>query len=380
MTPTADSMSMSIPEAEGRPPRVLVVDDDERARHSHEKILFTFGYETELAGDGIEALAKLSLDIDLVMLDAEMPHMDGYDVARRIREQEEHFDLPIIMVTGLATKEARLRALEVGINDFINKPFDTSELKLRSSWLLKLKRTNDALRRSEAELGRTVERRTSALRKALEEMTEAKRHTYDAHLDTIRRLATAAEYKDANTGAHILRIGLYSEVVARALHLAPGQVELIRYAAPMHDVGKIGVPDAILLKPGPLTTEEREVMQRHAEIGARILEDSPSGLLRLGATIAASHHERVDGAGYPAGLSGEEIPIEGRICAVVDVFDALTMHRPYREALPVETVTGMMEEERGEHFDAKILDVFFNEMEAIEAIRVVHHSDHDERG
>ena len=357
---------------ENRRHRVLVVDDNPAVRDDHERMLRSLGYETEAAGDGIEALVKLSLDIDLVLLDAKMPNMDGYEVVERIRGVADHFDLPIIMVTGLDKREDRMRAVEVGVNDFISKPCDLTELKLRSATLLRLKDTHDALRHERFALEATVARRTAALRQALDLVTEAKRQTYEAHLDTIRRLVAAAEYRDPDTGSHIVRIGLYSAVLAEGLRLAPGRVELIGYASPMHDVGKIGIPDSILLKPGPLTPGEREVVEQHATIGAHILEDSPSEVLRLGAVIAASHHERFDGNGYPGRVSGKRIPIEGRICAVVDVFDALTMPRPYRGALPVDTVQRMLEEGRGRQFDTDVLDVFFDHLNEIKGIRDAH--------
>jgi putative two-component system response regulator len=214
-----------------------------------------------------------------------------------------------------------------------------------------------------------VEKRTIALRRALEEMATAQRRTHEAHLDTIRRLVIAAEYKDRDTAAHIERIGRFSEVVARALTLAPGQVEIIRHATPMHDVGKIGVPDAILLKPGKLTKDEWVIMQRHTEMGAHILHGSPSEVLQAGEQIALSHHEKWDGSGYPRGLSGDAIPLMGRICAVADVFDALTSDRRYRDALPNAAVYDMVHKQRGSHFDPDVVDAFLAHRDDIELIQ-----------
>lgn len=347
----------------------MVADDDPDARRALERALRSFGHEVKVARDGVEALAKLKLDIDLVILDAAMPNMDGFEVAERIRADPDCLDLPIIMVTGLDSKADRLRAVEVGVNDFISKPFEIPELQLRSAWLLKLKEAHDAIKRHHAELERTVDKRTAALREALEEAAEAQRQTYAAHLDTIRRLVIAAEYKDRDTAAHIERIGLLSALLARGLGLSPGRVELIRHAAPMHDVGKIGVPDSVLLKPGKLDGDEWELMKQHTTIGGRILHGSPSELLQLGEKIALSHHERWDGTGYPGGTAGDEIPLEGRICAVADVFDALTSNRHYRDALPNETVYGMMEAQAECHFDPDVLEVFFRERQEVEAIR-----------
>jgi putative two-component system response regulator len=233
--------------------RILIVDDDEMFRLAHSSLVETFGYAYELAGDGFEALAKLVMEIDLVLLDADMPHMDGFEVARRIRADPALELLPIVMVSGLTSREDRIRALEVGINDFVHKPVDPHELQLRLKWLLELKKAYDALAEHRAELESTVEQRTAALRGALEDVSkarrnthEARRNTHEAHLDTIRRLTVAAEFRDEDTASHIERIGLYSEVMARALNMPPTDVETIRHAAPMHDVGKIGVPDGIL--------------------------------------------------------------------------------------------------------------------------------------
>ncbi|MGA2383531.1 MAG: HD domain-containing phosphohydrolase [Gemmatimonadales bacterium] len=349
--------------------RVLAVDDQEESRRVLQRALTAMGYEVEVACDGIEALAKLPLGADLVLLDARMPGLDGFEVARRIRVDPEHGDLPIIMVTGLDSREDRLRALEVGVNDFIAKPFELTELRVRTESLLRLKEATDALKRHRAELEQTVAKRTADLRLALDGMAEAQRSTYAAHLDTIRRLVIAAEYKDRDTAAHIERIGLYCELVATRLNLPPGEIEIIRYASPMHDVGKIGIPDAVLLNPRKLDPDEWEVMKKHTSIGARILHGSLSPVLKAGETIAMAHHERWDGSGYPAGLSGESIPLAGRICAVADVFDALTSNRHYRDALPNETVWEMMQAERGHHFDPRVLDVFLACRDAVETIQ-----------
>lgn len=348
---------------------ILVADDDELARTLHAEFVRGFGYDVEIAVDGIEALAKVALGVDLVLTDAHMPNLDGFDVARRIRMTRTPQDLPIVMVTSLDAREDRLRAYQAGINDFINKPVDHVELRLRLHWLLELKAAQDELMASQATLEATVERRTRELRSALEDVTDAQRRIQEGHLDTIYRLTLAAEYKDHDTAGHIERIGRYSEVVARAMHLAPGVIDTIRHAAPMHDVGKLGIPDHILLKPGPLTDEERAIMNTHTTIGGQILADSTSPVIQMGQRVAMGHHEKWDGTGYPNGLSGEEIPIEARICTVVDFFDALTFDRPYRAAVPNDEVREMMREENGTRFDADVLDVFFSVEDEIEAIQ-----------
>jgi putative two-component system response regulator len=366
-------MSAATPEPvadAGRPAaRILVADDQEETRRVLQRALTALGYEVEVACDGIEALAKLPLGADLVLLDARMPGLDGFEVARRIRADPDCADLPIIMVTGLDSREDRLRAVEAGVNDFIAKPFELTELRVRTESLLRLKEATDALKRHRAELEQTVTKRTADLRLALDGMAEAQRSTYAAHLDTIRRLVIAAEFKDRDTAAHIERIGLYSELLATRLNLPPGEIEIIRYASPMHDVGKIGIPDAVLLTPKQLDPEQWDVMKTHTTIGARILRGSLSPVLQAGETIALSHHERWDGSGYPAGLSGEDIPLAGRICAVADVFDALSSNRHYRDALPNATVWEMMQAERGYHFDPGVLDAFLASRDAVEAIQ-----------
>lgn len=367
-----DQMPGGVPLKRAAPERtftILVADDDEMARTLHAEFVRGFGYGVEVAADGIEALAKVALGVDLVLTDAHMPNMDGFDVARQIRETRTPQDLPIVMVTSLEAREDRLRAYEVGINDFINKPVDHMELRLRLHWLLELKAAQDHLLESQANLEKTVERRTRELRKALEDVTAAQRRVQEGHLDTIYRLTLAAEYKDHDTAGHIERIGRYSEVVARAMHLAPGLVDTIRHAAPMHDVGKLGIPDQILLKPGPLTAEEREIMNTHTTIGGQILAGSTSPVIQMGQRVALAHHEKWDGTGYPAGLANEDIPIEARICTVVDFFDALTFDRPYRAAVPNDEVIEMMREEKGTRFDPDVLDVFLGVRDEIEAIQ-----------
>lgn len=349
--------------------RILIVDDDEQIRMILGEYLTLQGHEYETARDGIEALAKIKLDIDLVLMDVNMPNMDGYEVIKRIRSESEFQDLPIIMVTAMAGREDRLRAVKAGANDFIAKPIDQTELEVRTMSLLKMKEIQDTIKRHKAELEEKIQQRTAILRKSLDEMVDAQRKTYDAYLDTIRRLAIAAEYRDEGTAAHIMRMSNYAAVLAKGLNFPPGQVEIMLQASPMHDVGKIGIPDGILLKKGQLEDKEWEIMRQHTLIGSRILKDSNSDFLKAGEIIAASHHEKWDGSGYPKGLKGEEIPLLGRICAVADVFDALTTKRPYKEAFSNEEAFDILRKGRGTHFDPKVVDVFFENVSEIEAIQ-----------
>lgn len=351
------------------PKRILIVDDDEASRRLLTAMVGALGYESEAAHDGIEALAWLKLDFDLVLLDVRLPGIDGYEVARRIRGNPATADLPIVMVTVLESKEDRLRAVEAGANDFISKPLDPTELRVRTASLLKMKEAQDAVKRQRAELEGMVERRTLALREALQEMVEAQRRTHRAQLDTVERLAIAAEYKDQVTGQHVRRIGEYSALLATALHLPPGEVELIQHASRMHDVGKIGIPDGILQKPASLDVQEWDVMRQHTLIGSRILADSSSDILQAGQVIALSHHEWWDGTGYPNGLVGESIPLWARICAVADVFDAVTSRRPYKPAFTNEVAFEILHEGRGTHFDPQVIDTFFGRLDDVLAIQ-----------
>ena len=348
---------------------VLVVDDDPEFRFLHKELLKTFGYAVETAADGVEALALMRPSVDLVVMDAQMPNMDGFQVAERIRHDAAVADVPIVMVTGLADREARLRAFDLGINDFINKPVDPNELRLRARWLVSLKVAQDEIRAHGRRLEEKVQIRTRELREALIEVRAARQKTHEAHLDTIRRLTIAGEYKDRDTADHVERIGRFSAVLAKAMGHSDQDVEIILHAAPMHDVGKIGIPDRILLKPGKLDEEEWKIMRSHTLIGAQILQDSTSEVIQMGERIALCHHERWDGGGYPNGLAGRDIPLEARICTVVDFFDALTVNRPYRAAVPNDEVVKMMLEGAGTHFDADVLDVFVQVRDRIEAVQ-----------
>jgi putative two-component system response regulator len=349
--------------------RVLVIDDDDGIRKITQLLVEGLGHDVETAHDGLEGLAKLRLGVDLVLLDVVMPGLDGYDVCRLIRQDPVGRDVPVIIVTTLETKEHRLRAVEAGANDFIAKPVDETELRVRSTSLLKMKAAQDEVKRYQAHLETMCEERTASLRTALEQMAEAQRVAYHAQLETVERLAILAEYKDKVTGRHIQRMSEYSAVIARGLKLPPSEVELILHASRMHDVGKIAMPDAILRKPSELDPQEWKVMRQHSAIGSRILENSTSQILQAGKVIALHHHERWDGGGYPAGLSGNAIPLWGRICAVADVFDAVTSERPYKPAFPNDEALQLLREGKGKHFDPRVVDVFFDCLQEILVIQ-----------
>jgi putative two-component system response regulator len=356
-------------EGETKKSRVLVVDDELINRKVLEGLLKAQGLDCVSADSGPAALKLLDAGIDLVLLDIMMPGMDGFAVARAIRERPLFADLPIVMVTALSAKEDRLRAVEAGANDFVAKPIDATELGVRMSSLLRMKRYHDEVKDYQQHLEQMVQEKTGALRAALDDLEHARMATLQAHMETIHKLSAAAEYKDEDTASHILRMSRYCAVIARNLGLPPEQVELILNSSPMHDIGKMGIPDAILLKPGKLTEEEWIVMRRHTVIGASILRGGSSKYLEIGAVIALSHHEKWDGTGYPRNLAGEDIPLFGRICALADVFDALTTRRPYKDAYTNERAQAIMADGRGSHFDPKLFDVFIESFGEILSIQ-----------
>jgi putative two-component system response regulator len=359
----------SPPDGIGRK-RVLVIDDDDGIRKITRMLVEEIGHDVEAAADGLEGLAKLQLGVDLVLLDVVMPGLDGFDVCRRIRQDPAGRDVPVIMVTSLETREHRLHAVEAGANDFIAKPVDVTELRIRSTSLLRLKVAQDELRRYHSHLEEMCESRTASLRTALETVAEAQRLAYQAQLETVERLAILAEYKDKVTSRHIQRMSEYCAVIARGLDLPAEEVELILHASRMHDVGKIAVPEAILCKPSSLDAQEWTVMRQHSAIGSAILDNSTSEILQAGRVMALYHHERWDGGGYPSGIAGQDIPLWGRICAVGDVFDAVTSERPYKPAFPNEEALEILRRGRGKHFDPRVVDAFFECLDDILAIQV----------
>ena len=339
-----------------------MVDDDDRLRRILEVRLTAMGHDVILAVDGEDALEKARLESpDLVLLDVMMPKMDGFTTARRLKASPETADIPIVMVTALSDVQDRVRALEAGADDFLTTPVETSELKARVGSLLKVKAHNDHMRTWQHTLETEVARQTEALRLALHQVQETA-------LDTIHRLARAAEYRDEDSGDHVQRVSSYAAAIARKLGHPESFAQILLYAVPMHDVGKIGVPDRILLKPGRLDDEERRIMRMHVGIGASILSGSDSDMLQMAETIALTHHEKWDGTGYPHGLRGEAIPLAGRIAAIADVFDALCSKRSYKDAFPDEQALGIIRSEAGQHFDPVVAQAFLAiETEILEA-------------
>ena len=370
----------TVPSESAKSSLVLVVDDEEVVRRVLAKFLRNMGHTALVAEDGVEALAKLSPEVDLIYLDCELPGADGVELTRLIREQQEYAAIPIIMISGHGDRSTRIRALAAGVNDFLTKPFDTVELRLRTDTLLQLKHSRETLEQQRANLESLVAERSAAVNKALGEVERQRDQLRQAHQETLDRLALAAEYKDRDTASHIHRVGGLCALLAQRWGCEPDEVELIRMAAPLHDVGKLGIPDDILMAPRRLTPEEREIMEGHAEIGARILGGSDSEVLRAAEEIARAHHEWWDGSGYPRGLRGEEIPLPGRITAVADVFDALTSRRPYKKAFTNDESLDIMRKGRGTQFQTELFDLLESLMDDVLEIQKEHSAGDGARG
>jgi response regulator RpfG family c-di-GMP phosphodiesterase len=314
------------------------------------------GYSVQSFTEPAQALAWAACnDPDLVIVDYMMPDIDGMEFARRFREIAGKSDTPLLMVTANHARELRHRALQLGAIDFLNKPLDGPEFLARVKNMLDL-------RASHKQLASRADWLASEVAKATREIRERER-------ETLFCLGRAAEYRDPETGAHILRMAHYSQLIAARMGLPEEEQQLILSAAPMHDIGKLGTPDHILLKPDRLTTDEFEIMKQHAVIGYRILKDSSSRVLLAGAQIARTHHEKFDGSGYPEGLRGDSIPLHGRIVAVADVFDALTSERPYKKAWEIARAREFLIDGRGTHLDPVCVDAFMCDWDAVLAIR-----------
>ncbi len=340
--------------------KVLIVDDDPVIRNSLKEILIKEGYAVYEAENGKEALEKINdINPDIVLADYLMPEMDGISLCRAIKNDPDTLDIGVILITGINDLETRVKGLSAGADDFLTKPFFLPELKARISSLAKIKVYRDFLKKYQSNLEKEVEKKTAELLKAHLNLIIAYNEIKELSLEIIHRLAKAAEYRDAHTGFHIQRVSQYSTKIGEAIGLDKKEIELIQYGSPLHDIGKLGIPDCILLKPGPLTSEEWRVMKKHTTIGANILRDSKIEFLRVAQEIALYHHEKWDGTGYPLGLKGEEIPLFARITAIADVFDALTTDRPYRKALSVETALEIIKKGKGTHFDPALVDAFF---------------------
>ncbi len=328
---------------------ILIAEDDLITRHRLEKFLCKWGNRVTAAPNGAEALNHfLSGDTDLVITDWVMPEMEGPELVRNIRRSGKPF-VYVILLTSRGEKTDVIAGLnEIGADDYIVKPFDPDELQARLSVGERMVRLERQMREHSENLEKIVRRQTRMIRETQEE--------------TIVKLLTALESRDQETGGHVRRISLFSVVLAEAAGWSKSEADDLRLASPMHDIGKIGVPDRILRKPGPLSSSEFDIIKTHTTIGGKILGESDFPMLQMAHDIALCHHEHWNGVGYPSGISGEKIPKSARIVALVDVFDALSNDRVYRKASPEEEVLAIMEAGRGGHFDPFYYDLFISKL------------------
>jgi len=335
--------------------RILVIDDHQANVDVLKRILRSAGFvsvnSTTDPAVGVSLVNTWAPD--LVLLDLHMPKLDGFTVLDAIRPHLGTGYLPVVMLTADSNTETKRRALASGVKDFLLKPFDATEVVLRIENLLETRSLYSTIRHQNAQLEQHVADRTRQLEQA--------------QLEILQRLAAAAEFRDDETGEHTQRVGDLAARLAMRMRLSVERVDLIRRAAPLHDVGKIGIPDSILRKAGRLTREERGIMQTHVTIGASMLAGGRSALVRTAELIARSHHERWDGAGYPDAISGEHIPLESRLVAVADYFDALTHNRPYRGAWSIGKAIKKIVGERGRHFDPQVVDALLKDSTALES-------------
>jgi len=328
---------------------ILVADDEEPIRDMLQKAIEASGYECSVAEDGIDALRVMDeKHIHILVSDIRMPNMDGIELLEEVKKRH---DADVIMMTGYSGDYSYEEAIKRGSSDFVFKPLSPKELIVRIKRVLRERRLITELSSTHQEL----------------------KSVYDelhlAYLDTVNRLVLAAEYKDDDTGDHIARMSRYSELIAETIGLPEKDVLQIRYSSPMHDVGKIGIPDSILLKPGRLSKEEFDIMKTHTILGANIFANSTAEILQNAHDISLTHHEKWNGKGYPQGLAGDEIPLLGRIVGIVDVFDALTSTRPYKKPYPLEVALDIIKKERGEHFDPAVADAFLSCIDGIVEIK-----------
>ena len=360
--------------------KVAIIDDQPTNVAVLEEYLKQDGYERLIGSSDSTSAVSLIVETnpDIVLLDVNMPHVDGHAVLRGVRANPDFVALPVLMLTASDDSDTRRLSFELGATDFLSKPIDPGELILRVRNALALRHHQQQLADYASQLESLVRQRTEQL--------------HIAQREAIHCLAKASEYRDHETGCHVLRVGRYSALIARQLGKSDDYAEVLELAATLHDIGKIAVPDAILLKSDKLEEDEYAWMQRHcvmgsrmcrtvgpeeaaifrthAEAGLHIIEASTSPIMKLAARIAQTHHEKWNGTGYPLGLQGEDIPLEGRIVAIADVFDALSTKRPYKPAFPIKKCFEILQEERGEHFDPEVVDAFMARKDEIVEIQI----------
>ncbi len=371
-------MKMTAWAPDERQAEVLFVDDEPDNLTSIHRLLHISRstWNSAYVGSVEEALQQIDArPIDVVVSDIYMPEKTGFDLLRQLRHQEHTRDLPVLILTGSTQNVLKREALDLGATDLLFKPIDRDDLIVRVNNMLRMKYQQDKIKEQNRLLDEKVKERTSELE--------------HAHVDLIWRLAKVAECRDQDTGNHILRVAHYCRILAANSGEDHQWCEQLFLASPLHDIGKVGIPDRILLKTGKLDEEERQAINQHCRIGVELLQRNlleasgfwslsdqptiknqyPNPVLDLAAQIALSHHERWDGSGYPHGLMGADIPVSARICAIADVFDALSTERPYKKALPEETVLNLMTDDRGKHFDPDLFEVFLHSLSEFRDIR-----------
>jgi two-component system response regulator RpfG len=339
-------------------PTVIVLDDQSTGRLVLAEVIKGIDKKINIMmfSDATEAIEYArSAPVDLVLTDYKMPGMDGIETIRQLRRIYPYQELPIVMTTVVSNREVLYRAFEAGASDYLIRPVDPIECRVRCQNLLNLRQQYVV----NSKHARMLEER----------IDEVKRDLRLREMDTLFRLAGAADRRDAVTGAHLKRMARYSALIARGIGLDEDHIEAIELGAPMHDIGKIGIPDSIMQKQGPLTAEEIQIMKTHPQIGYEILQGSPSRFLQAAAIIAQSHHEKFDGTGYPFGLKGKKIPVEARIVALADVFDALTSERPYKPAWEWDAAVNYIVEQKGKHFDPELVDVFIDYLDEARTVQ-----------
>ena len=341
--------------------KILIVDDQPPNVLLLEKMLSNQGFTFVHSTTDPRPVVDMYLEhrYDLILLDISMPFMNGYEVMSALNQaEEEQTYVPVLVLTAQTDRDTRIKSLEHGAKDFLTKPFDRLEVLTRIRNMLEVRLLHNQVRDQNKILEDKVRERTHELN--------------ETRMEVIQRLGRAAEYRDNETGLHIIRMSKYSQRLASATGMTDFEAEDILNASPMHDIGKIGIPDSILLKPGKLDANEWDIMQTHTKIGAEILSGHTSSLMKMASEIALAHHEKWDGSGYPNKLQGEEIPLTARIVAIADVFDALTTERPYKKAWTVEDAMKLLHEQKGMHFQADLVDLFTDILDDILLIRMRH--------
>ncbi len=339
-------------------PTALILDDQTISLMILEELIRSISSDihVECFTDPVQALTWAKNNtFDLALTDYKMPKMDGIEFTSWLRKIPDCADIPLVIVTCVDDKSVRYRALEAGATDFLAKPIDHHECRARCKNLLQLRNQQVIIKDKAKWLEREIHRKTTDL-----ELREK---------ETLLRLAKAGEYRDEETGNHIVRMAEFAYLISKQMNLDTELCEIIRLATPMHDIGKIGIPDGVLLKPGRLSKLEWNIMRTHSSIGYEILRDSQSCYVNTGAVIALGHHERFDGKGYPQGLAGKEIPVEARVAAVADVFDALQSERPYKKAWCLDRTLDYMRTQRGSHFDPDCIDAFMSKLDTVISIQ-----------